>query len=265
VGAGDVDDRGEPPPWADAERWAADHGYELVGVPAAAVRGVDRHQTRLPRLAVLHTWTRTQDDGWVRYTLDHMGVPFTYLAEDRLAEGGLRERFDVILFPTQGRMQTGPRHLPGDGPALRAAAVHADGETPTHGAPERHRRHDRRDGLRRARGARRLHGARRHAHHPGLRDHPAGGDGLVREVTVADRGQLFVPGSIVGSRVARPRNPLTYGYGESFPVFHQFGPYLNVAARQRGRTVLRVRPGGRRLPERLRLAPGAARRSGRRW
>jgi hypothetical protein len=30
--------------------------------------------------------------------------------------------------------------------------------------------------------------------------------------------------------VQRPLNPITYGYGETLPLFHQFGPYLNVPA-----------------------------------
>jgi hypothetical protein len=230
--------------WADAERWAAEHGYEMVGVPAAAVRGVDRHHTRLPRLAVLHTWTRTQDDGWVRYTLDHMGVPFTYLAEDQLAAGGLRDRFDVILFPTQGRMQTGRAIFQGLDPRFGPLPYTQTEQTPTHGAPS---------------STPDMTGGMGFAGLAALDDFMQRGGtlvtlgsattlplemGLVRDVTVADRGQLFVPGSIVGSRVARPRNPLTYGYGETFPVFHQFGPYLNVAARQRGRTVLEYAAAG---------------------
>jgi hypothetical protein len=230
--------------WADAERWAAEHGVALVGVSAAAVRGVDRHPTRLPRLAVLHTWQRTQDDGWVRYTLDHMGVPYTYLAEDRLAEGGLRERFDVILFPTQGRMATGRGIFQGLDPRFGPLAYNETPETPSHGG------HNTSDDITGGMGFGGL---------AALRDFMERGGtlitlgsatalplemGLVREVTTADRGQLFVPGSIVASRVARPLNPLVYGFGEGVPVFHQFGPYLNVPARQRGRTVLQYAPSG---------------------
>jgi hypothetical protein len=66
--------------------------------------------------------------------------------------------------------------------------------------------------------------------------------GLVREVASAERGQLFVPGSIVRGTVERRTNPLAYGYGETLPLFHQFGPYLSVPSRQRGRTVLRYAP-----------------------
>jgi hypothetical protein len=225
--------------WAEAERWAADHGLELVGVPASAVRGVDRHLTRIPRLAVLHTWSRTQDDGWVRYTLDRMGVPYTYLAEDRLAEGGLRERFDVILFPTQGRMQTGRGILQGIDPRFGPLPYTTTDEAPTHGiqssTPD-------------------MTGGMGFAGLAALAEFMERGGtfitlgsattlpvemGLVREVASGEGGQLFVPGSIVRGRVERGRSPLTYGYGEKLPLFHQFGPYLSVPARQRGRVVLR--------------------------
>src|SRR3712207_8972069 len=40
----------------------------------------------LPRVAVLHTWRYTQDDGWTRYTLDRMGMPYTYRSEEHTSE-----------------------------------------------------------------------------------------------------------------------------------------------------------------------------------
>jgi hypothetical protein len=192
---------------------------------------------------VLHTWTRTQDDGWVRYTLDYMGVPYTYLAEDRLAEGALRERFDVILFPTQGRMQTGRGIFQGIDPRYGPLPYTRTETTPTHGAQSAT------DDMTGGMGFRGL---------AALAEFMEGGGtlitlgsattlplemGLVREIATAERGQLFVPGSIVRGEVQRATNPLAYGYGDALPLFHQFGPYLNVPARQRGRTVLRYAPG----------------------
>jgi hypothetical protein len=85
------------------EAWAARHGFDVVGLGDAQAGGIPRHRMTLPRIAVLHSWRNTQDDGWVRYNLDRMSVPYTYFPEDRLREGGLRDRFDVILFPEQGR------------------------------------------------------------------------------------------------------------------------------------------------------------------
>jgi hypothetical protein len=228
--------------WADAERWATQHGFELIGASAAAVRDVPRLVTRLPRIAMLHTWTRTQDDGWVRYTLDFMGVPYTYLAEDQLGQGNLRDRFDVILFPTQGRMQTGRGIFQGVDPRFGPLPYTTTEQTPTHGMQSS--TEDMTGGMG-------FHGL------AALRDFMDRGGtfitlgsatslpiemGLVREINITDRGELFVPGSIVQSRVQRPLNPITFGYGETLPVFHQFGPYLSVPAPHRGRTVLQYGP-----------------------
>lgn len=229
--------------WPDAERWAAQHGYELVGLPANAVAGVARHATRLPRIAVLHTWSRTQDDGWVRYTLDFMGVPYTYLPEDRLRDARLRERFDVVLFPTQGRMQTGRAIFQGIDPRFGPLAYAATDATPSHGG------HSTSTDITGGMGFDGLAALQDFVQRGGTLITLGSAStlpvemGLVREVAIADRGQLFVPGSIVRARTARPQHPITYGYGESFPVFHQFGPYLNVPARQRGRTVVSYAPG----------------------
>jgi hypothetical protein len=60
------------------------------------------HELDLPRIAYLHSWRRTQDEGWVRGALDHYGVPYEYFADKLVAEGHLRERFDVIIYPHVG-------------------------------------------------------------------------------------------------------------------------------------------------------------------
>src|SRR6185295_13227765 len=74
----------------------------LVFTAAAALPDVRRHLLDLPRLAVLHTWTDTQDTGWVRYTFDRGKIPYTLINDDDLKQGGLAGRFDVILFPETG-------------------------------------------------------------------------------------------------------------------------------------------------------------------
>jgi hypothetical protein len=231
-------------PWAQAERWARDHGMELVGVPASAVRNVARHPMRLPRVAVLHTWTRTQDDGWVRYTLDHFGIPFTYLGDHRLGEGGLRDRFDVILFPTQGRGAQARQIFQGVDPRFGPLAYTRTEEFPTHGTH---------DSVEDATGGMGFEGL------AALQDFVTRGGtliamgsaanlpmdfGLVRGVSTTTPQGLWVPGSLVRARTEQPRHPITYGYGEGFPVFHQLGPYLNVQQRQRGGVVARYAPAG---------------------
>ncbi|MDQ3604745.1 MAG: peptidase [Gemmatimonadota bacterium] len=225
-----------------AQGWATEHGLEVVPVSAGAVRNVQRHRIELPRIALLHTWSRTQDDGWVRYTLDFMGVPYTYLGEDRLRESGLRERFDVILFPTQGRQASGRAIFQGIDPKHSPLPYTQTAEHPSHGTPD---------------SSEDITGGMRFEGLAALRDFiDRGGTlitmgtatnlpielGLVRGVSTTTPSSLFVPGSIVRGRVEQRRHPLTYGYDETMPLFHQFGPYMNVPAAQRGNVILRYAP-----------------------
>ena len=63
---------------------------------------VKTHDLDVPRIGYVHSWTRTQDEGWWRAALDTYGVPYTYFADQKLREGNLRAKYDVILFPHVG-------------------------------------------------------------------------------------------------------------------------------------------------------------------
>ena len=39
----------------------------------------------VPRIGYVHSWQRTQDEGWVRAALDYYGVPYTYFADQSCA------------------------------------------------------------------------------------------------------------------------------------------------------------------------------------
>jgi hypothetical protein len=56
----------------------------------------------LPRIGYVHSWANTQNEGWVRAALDTYGVPYTYFADQKLREGNLRAKYDVIIFPHVG-------------------------------------------------------------------------------------------------------------------------------------------------------------------
>ena len=59
---------------------------------------------RLPRIALFHSWSYTQDSGWVRYTFEELGIAYTLIDKGELRLGALRDRFDVIVVPSQGRL-----------------------------------------------------------------------------------------------------------------------------------------------------------------
>jgi hypothetical protein len=52
----------------------------------AAAPDVKTHDLDVPRIGYVHSWTRTQDEGWVRAALDTFGVPYAYFADQK--QGG---------------------------------------------------------------------------------------------------------------------------------------------------------------------------------
>ncbi|MDX1674688.1 MAG: M14 family zinc carboxypeptidase [Longimicrobiales bacterium] len=211
----------------EARAWASSYGMELIGA-GDEVAEAPRHELDLPRIAILHTWRSTQPEGWVRYTFDHFGIPYTYVADTELAElGSLRRRFDVIVFPDQGgdAISIFQGLDPEDGPL----PYRARDDAPSLGYP------DATDDMTGGMGLEGL---------AALRDFVADGGtfiglrtaatlpvelGLVRGVEVEDTpGGLFVPGSLVRGAVARSDHPVVYGFGDAPTLHHRFGPYLDV-------------------------------------
>ncbi|HKK07989.1 MAG TPA: M14 family zinc carboxypeptidase [Gemmatimonadota bacterium] len=217
-------------------------GMRVTGLKDGDVRGVARHALDAPRIALLHTWTNTQDDGAVRYALDRMGVPYTYLATTDLAPGGrpadLRSRFDLVLMATQGSRATGTRIFQGVDPRWGPLPYEPTAEYPALGHPD---------------SARDVTGGMGYEGLAALRSFVRGGGtlvtlgsasdlavdmGLVRHVRRVQPGGLFVPGSIVEGKVAEARSPLTYGYPSRFPLYHQFGPYFRLGDELKGHAVV---------------------------
>jgi hypothetical protein len=88
-----------------AHRAALEATLAELGLSAWATRDmpdVPTHELDVPRIGYVHSWRRTQDEGWVRGAFDFYGVPYTYFADQKLREGGLRNRYDVIVFPHVG-------------------------------------------------------------------------------------------------------------------------------------------------------------------
>ena len=89
----------------DADRAKLEPMLKDLGLSAWAVAsapGVKTHDLDVPRIGYIHSWTRTQDEGWWRAALDTFGVPYTYFADQKLREGNLRSNYDVLIFPHVG-------------------------------------------------------------------------------------------------------------------------------------------------------------------
>jgi hypothetical protein len=52
------------------------------------------------RVGLYRPWQSNMDEGWLRWILDHYGVPHTELRNERIVAGSLAQDFDVIVLPS---------------------------------------------------------------------------------------------------------------------------------------------------------------------
>ncbi|HJU55132.1 MAG TPA: hypothetical protein VJ715_11190, partial [Pyrinomonadaceae bacterium] len=68
------------------------------------------------RVAVYRGWVESMDEGWTRYVFDTFNVPYESLRDADVRRGNLRERFDVIILPSQRMKQIIEGHPVGSYP-----------------------------------------------------------------------------------------------------------------------------------------------------
>jgi hypothetical protein len=202
-----------------------------LGLSAWAVTerpAVKTHDLDVPRIGYVHSWTRTQDEGWVRAALDTYGVPYTYFADQKLKEGNLRAKYDVIVFPhvggtatsqVNGMAMTGRTPLP----------YKKTDRTPNLGYV------DESDDIRGGMGIEGLLNLVKFVQEGGMLITEGSTTtifpeyGVTAGITVENPPQLFARGSILRSKVADRKSPLVYGYdGSDLPVYFNQDPVLSV-------------------------------------
>ena len=86
----------------ETSRLLADLGLQAYAVAEAPA--VRTHSIKTPRIALLHTWIDTQDEGWWRLAFDQMRVPYAYIStQDVAADSDLNRKYDAIIFGPVGR------------------------------------------------------------------------------------------------------------------------------------------------------------------
>jgi hypothetical protein len=93
---------------------AAARELGLAAYAIGAAPAVKTHPARAARVAIMHTWSSTQTEGWWRQAFDVLGIPYDYISTQDVARiVDLNARWDVILFPpTSGNGQSIIEGLP---------------------------------------------------------------------------------------------------------------------------------------------------------
>ena len=237
-------------------------------VAASSTPSTKTHELHLPRIAVLHTWLRTQDEGWFRLGLESLGIPFTYISTQEVAKmPNLRDRFDVILFAPTGGSNSSTEIVNGlpPGPPLPWRKTEL---TPNLGGT------DETDDMRPGLGLSGVDHLTRFVEDGGLlitaRDTSiwAVQYGLARWVRVIEPQRLRAPGTILLASITDKKSPIAAGYDDTMPVYYAGAPIFQVGF---GAPPPESRPSGRGgkndpdvaqgraftpMPERPKPAPG---------
>ena len=195
---------------------------------------VPTHPLAAPRVALVHNWQNTQNDGWYRLPFESLKIPYTYLADTKVREtANLRQNFDVIILPPLG----------GFGPAGLSSAIRGlpmrgnplpwknSPETPNLVAPGLDSTDDIRGGL----GYTGLANLEQFVREGGLliavqtaASLPVAG-AMTEMVNVADARNMQAPGSVVLSSVEDKKSPIAYGYDDKLYIYFRQGPVITVS------------------------------------
>ena len=179
-----------------------------------------------PRVAVMHTWTNTQDEGWLRMGLDEYGVPFDYISvHDVRDNANLRASYDVILFgQARGDALGIVRGVTGDEPIpWKATEV-----TPNIG------RQASTDDMRGGLGLDGILNLKRFVEAGGVFVTMARSSsvpvhfGLADGVSIRQTPDMWARGGVFRAKTSGGQSPITYGYGEELGVAFNSAPVFSV-------------------------------------
>ena len=216
---------------AGGDRAKLDETLKGLGLSAwavAAAPSVKAHNLDVPRIGYVHSWSNTQNEGWVRGAFDAFGVPYTYFGDIKLREGNLRAKYDVIVFPhVGGTAQAQVNGIPMTG--ADPVPYKKSELTPNLGVQ------DQSDDIRGGMGFDGLMNLYQFVKEGGLLITEGATSvifpdyNFVNGVTVESPQGLFVRGSILRGIVADAKSPIMYGYdGTQIPVYFSQSPVLSV-------------------------------------
>ena len=203
-------------------------GLKAVGVDK--LPDVKTHDLAVPRIAIVHTWTNTQNEGWYRIEFDKYQIPYTYISDHVIRNTpNLREKFDVLIFPpVGGSAQTIVNGMPkrGDPIPWKQSTV-----TPNFGKSP-----DQTDDMRGGMGVTGVANLQKFIEDGGLFitigsvsqvpiDY-----GITSGVSIQPADKLQARGSIYNSTFADRKSPIAYGYDAGLPIYFSQAPLFQVAA-----------------------------------
>ena len=102
-------------------------GFDGVAVPRLAAWPGALTVTHQPRVALYRSWNANMDEGWTRWVLERLGVPYTTVTDSMVRAGDLAQRFDVVLLPSESPAAIRDGRRPGSAPPRYTGGLGKEG------------------------------------------------------------------------------------------------------------------------------------------
>ncbi|HMQ04809.1 MAG TPA: M14 family zinc carboxypeptidase [Pyrinomonadaceae bacterium] len=223
-----------------ASRQAFQREIGALGLTATAVDKlpeVAQHSVSAPRIALVHTWINTQNEGWYRIELDRLGIPYDYISDQVVGRTpNLREKYDVIIWgPVGGSAQSIVRGIQKFSDSEAPIPWRASALTPNIGLTP-----DQTDDIRGGMGIQGVANIQRFIENGGLFVTVGNNAsipidfGMVSGVSIQEPRNLQTRGSVMSTSFVDRRSPISYGYDEKLAVYFSQTPLFQVAALGQG-------------------------------
>ncbi|HVO34335.1 MAG TPA: M14 family metallopeptidase [Gemmatimonadales bacterium] len=104
-------------------------GFDGVAVPHLDAWPGAPTVTHQPRVALYRSWNANMDEGWTRWVLERLGVPYTTLTDSAVRAGGLASQFDVVLLPSESPSAIRDGRRAGTAPPQYSGGLGQEGAT----------------------------------------------------------------------------------------------------------------------------------------
>jgi hypothetical protein len=198
----------------------------LLKEDVKATSGMVSGTASSPRIAILHTWQSTQNEGWWRIGFDQWHVPYDYISVHAIRDtADLRSKWDAIVLPPGAF--SGQSLINGVSGA-KAIPWKKSAETPNLGSPDSS--DDIRGGI----------GESGVAHLKAFLDGggvliagPGSANavidlGLAKGVTTTRASGLMAQGSVLNAVITDTKSPITQGYDASLAVYFNGGALFKI-------------------------------------
>jgi hypothetical protein len=195
-----------------------------------------RHEITVPRIALLHTWTSTQVEGWFRLALDETRIPYAYISDQVVRDtANLKEKYDVIIFPPAGNSVSSlinglPKRMLPDGSDFGGAIPWKTTDlTPNLGLL------DHTDDIRGGMGLEGAAHLQKFVQDGGLFIPVSSSTvlpidlGITSGVSITPTRQLQARGSIFNAKVEDKGSPIAYGYDDTLAIYFSQAPVFRVS------------------------------------